>query len=78
MSASITEHSTGASIVIVIEEEGEHRIFGIAENENREKFGQIDYELFHGHTVFNYSLLGDPNADAEAISDVHDHEDEYA
>lgn len=78
MTASITEHPNGASIVIVIEEEGEHRVFGITENDSREDLGQIDYELFHGHAVFNYSLLGEPNAEAEEISNAYDCEDEYA
>lgn len=78
MTASITEHSNGASVVIVIEEEGEHRVFGITETDNRGTPGQIVYELFHGHAVFNYSLLGEPNVVAEENPEAHVCEDEYA
>lgn len=78
MTASITEHSIGASIVIVIEDDDEHRVCGIMETDSREELGQIDYELFHGHAVFNYSLLGEPNAEAEEISEVYECEYEYA
>ncbi|MFI4940647.1 MAG: hypothetical protein ACHP7O_09960 [Burkholderiales bacterium] len=78
MNASIIEHSNGTSVVVVTGEDGEHRVFNIMEMDSGEEFGQIDYELFHGDMVFNYSLLGDPNADAETNADAYDCEDEYA
>jgi hypothetical protein len=78
MTISITEHSNGASLIVVTEQDGEHHVFDIMETDSGEELGQIDYELFHGHAVFNYSLLGEPNAEAEEISDVHGCEDEYA
>jgi len=78
MSASITEHANGATVVIAIEEEGEQRLFGIPEIDNQEPPGQIDYELFHGHVVFNYSLLGEPDGKAEEKPEEHLCEDEYA
>ena len=76
MTASITEYSHSASIVIV--EDGEHHVVDIMETDSCEELGQVDYELFHGHAVFNYSLLGDPNADSEEISEVYECEDGYA
>ena len=78
MTTSITEHTNGASIVIVTVEDGEDRVFNIMETDSGEQFGQIDYELFHGHMAFNYSLLGDPYAEAEEFSDAYDCEDEHA
>jgi hypothetical protein len=78
MTASIIEHSDGTSLVVVTGEDGEHCIVDIMETAGREEFGQFDYELFHGHTVFNYSLLGEPNADDEETPDAYDLEDEYA
>ncbi len=78
MNASMTEHSNAASIDIGIEEEGEYGKFGITDSDNRETLGQIDYELFHGHAVFNYAPLGESNAEDEEHSDEHVCEDEYA
>ena len=78
MTASITEHMYGASIVIATGEDGENSEFNITETDSQEDRGQIDYELFHGHAVFNYSLLGDPDADNEEGSDVHDSAKEFA
>jgi len=78
MIASIIEHSDGTSFVVVTGQDGEHHVFDIMETDSRDEPGQIEYESFHHHVVFNYSLLGDPDADAEEISDVYACVDEYA
>ncbi len=77
MTASITEHAYGASIVIATGEDGENSVYNITQTESQEDPVHIDYELFHGHAVFNYSLLGDPNADDE-VAEIYDSEEEYA
>jgi len=78
MTASITARADGATVVIAIEEEGEYRLFSMPEINDHETPGQIDDELFHGHVVFNYSLLGEPDADAEEHSKANAYQDEYA
>ncbi len=78
MSATITEHLYGASIVIATGEDGEDSEINITQTDSQEDRGQIDYELFHGHAVFNYALLGDRDAEEEEVSDVYDSEEEFA
>ena len=78
MTASIIEYCDGTSFVVVTGQDGEQHVFDITETDSREELSQIEYKAFHLHVVFNYSLLGDPNAEAEEISDVYDCEDEYA
>jgi hypothetical protein len=77
MTTSIIEQLDGTSIVLVTGQDGEHQIFDVMETDNLEDLGPIDYELFHGHAVFNYSLLGAPNADTAEVPDVLDSEDAY-
>ena len=75
MTASIIEHSDGASFVVLTEQDGEHHAYEIMQTDDREEFGQIEHELLHCHVIFHYSLLGAPNADDEEIPDAYDGKD---
>jgi len=78
MTASIIEHLDGTSFVVVISRDSDHHIFDITVTDSREELGQFEEKSFHQYMVFSYSLLGDPNADAEEIFDVDNFEDECA
>ncbi|MBU1424280.1 MAG: hypothetical protein KKH12_14870 [Gammaproteobacteria bacterium] len=77
MTNSIFEQSDGTSYVVVTGEAGEHQVVEATEAFSREELAQIDVESFLGNVVFNYTLLGDPDADGAEVSDEYDVEDEY-
>lgn len=79
MTASIIEYPDGSSIVVATGQDDEHHVFNIMETDSQEELGQADYEFSLVHAVFNYALLGDPNANAEENSeDIYECEDGYA
>ena len=77
MTNSIFEQSDGTSYVVVTGEIGEHQVVDVTEAYSREELAQIDVESFLGNVVFNYTLLGDPDADDTGVTDEYDVEDEY-
>jgi len=77
MANSIFEQSDGTSYVVVTGETGEHQVVDVTEAYSREELAQIDVESFLGNVVFNYALLGNPDADDEEMSGKYDVEDEY-
>jgi hypothetical protein len=77
MSNSIFEQSDGTSYVVVTGEAGEHQVVDVTEAYSREELAQIDVKSFLGNVVFNYTLLGKPDAADEEMSCKYDVEDEY-
>ena len=77
MTNSIFEQSDGTSYVVLTGETGEHQVVEVTEAYSREELAQIDVESFLGNVVFNYALLGDPDAGNEEMSCEYDVEDEY-
>lgn len=77
MTGTIIEQSDGASYAVVTDQDGEQFVFNLIETESPEVLGQIEYESFCHSAVFKYSLLGDPNSEADEISDVYQCKDEY-
>ena len=77
MTNSIFEQSDGTSYVVVTGETGEHQVVDVSEAYSREELAQVDVESFLGDVVFNYALLGNPDAADEEMSGEYDVEDEY-
>lgn len=75
MAGTIIEQPDGTSYVVLTGEDEEQHVVNTMENDSREELGQIEYESFHHHAVFSYSLLGDPNSDDQEISDEYNYED---
>ena len=76
MAASIIEHSDGAFFAVETRQDGEHHVFDIVVEDNQDELGQTESESFFHYMIFNYSLLGDPNAEAEENFDAYGYEDE--
>ncbi len=78
MAASIIEHLDGTSSVVVPWETGDHHIVGLVETNTPMESDQFDHEPFLCNIVFNYALLGTPNAADEKTDEENDIEDGYA
>lgn len=77
MTTSIIEQSDGTSYVVLTRETGEHLVVDVTEAYTREELAQIDVESFLGNVVFNYTLLGYPDAADEEMSHKYDVEDAF-
>jgi hypothetical protein len=77
MTTSIFEQSDGTSYVVLTGETGEHQVVDVTEAYSREELAQIDVESFLGNVVFDYDLLGNPDAADEDMSCEYGFEDEY-
>lgn len=76
MAASIIEHLDGTSSVVVPWETGDHHTFGLVETNATMELDQFDHEPFLCNMVFNYALLGAPNASDEKTPEELDSGDE--
>jgi hypothetical protein len=76
MTTSIFEQSDGTSYVVLTRETGEHQVVDVTEAYSREELAQIDVESFLGNVIFDYALLGNPDAADEVMPCEHDFEDE--
>jgi hypothetical protein len=77
MTTSIIEQSDGTAYVVVTWETGEHHVVDVTEAYTREELAHIDVKSFLGNVVFDYALLGNPDAADEEMSFRYDAEDEY-
>lgn len=78
MIASIIEHSDGAFFAVETRQDGEYHVFDIVVEGYLDDPGQTECESFFHYMIFNYSLLGDPNSEAEDTFDANGPENEYA
>jgi hypothetical protein len=75
MTSSIFEHSDGASLVVLTNQDGEHHAFDLAVGDSHEDAGLSDSESVLEYLVFSYSLLGEPNAKSDDEADDSDSKD---
>ena len=77
MTTSIIEQSDGTSYVVVTGEAGAHQVVDVTEAYSREELARIDVKSFLGNVVFNYTLLGNPDATDEERSFQYEVEDAF-
>ncbi|MBU1426267.1 MAG: hypothetical protein KKH12_13890 [Gammaproteobacteria bacterium] len=77
MTNSIFELPDGTSYVVVTADTGKHQVVDVTEAFSREELAQIDVESFLGNVVFNYALLGNPDAADREMPCRHDVGDDY-
>lgn len=77
MIASIIEQSDSSSFVLETRQDGEHQLFDIVVADSPEGLAQNEYDSFYHYMIFNYALLGKPNAGAEDHAEAYDGEDDH-
>ena len=78
MGTSIIEHLDGAFFAVETRQDGEYHVFDIVVEDSLDDLGQTEFESYFHYMIFNYSLLGDPNAVTEDAFGTYGREDEYA